>query len=182
MGRGGCSAVMTHRTAAISRVVLYRDAIISPCGLYRYTLVRLWDKDKPYLPFVMLNPSTADATKDDPTIRRCISFAQREGAGGIVVVNLYAFRSTDPKVLRTVPEPVGPLNKTAIFDAATTAAEAGMPVICAWGAHGITPAASDALRKAREFGAVLACLGKTAGGHPRHPLFVRADQPLELYP
>ena len=162
--------------------VIYRDAIISSCGRYRYSLVRQWDQSKPYLPFVMLNPSTADAKTDDPTIRRCISFAKRESAGGIVVVNLYAFRSSDPKRLLEVEDPIGPLNGRVIYDAATVAAEAGMPVICAWGVNDITQAAGGALATARAAGAKFKCFGKTLGGHPRHPLYVKGDQPLEDYP
>lgn len=161
---------------------MYRDAIISPCGVYRYSLVRQWDQSKPHLPFVMLNPSTADATQDDPTIRRCMSFARREGCGGIVVVNLYALRATDPKRLLEVDDPVGPFNARVIYDAAVVAAEAGVPVICAWGANDITQAAGGALVEAREAGAKIMCLGKTAAGHPRHPLYVKGDQPLEAYP
>ena len=161
---------------------IFRDALISPCGQYRYSLVRQWDNSKPYLPFVMLNPSIADAKQDDPTIRRCMSFARREGAGGIVVVNLYALRSTDPKRLRNADDPVGPLNGRVIYDAATVAAEAGVPVICAWGVNDITQAAGGALAQAREAGAQIMCLGKTGGGHPRHPLYVKGDQPLEAYP
>lgn len=161
---------------------IYRDAIISKRGRYRYSLVRQWDRTRPYLPFIMLNPSTADATQDDPTIRRCISFARREGCGGIVVLNLYALRSTDPKRLREVDDPVGPFNHRVIYDAATVAAEAGVPVICAWGVNDISQAAGGALAEAREAGAKLMCLGKTAHGHPRHPLYVRGDQPLETYP
>jgi len=161
---------------------LYRDALISPCGQYRYLLVRQWNRSKPYLPFVMLNPSTADAQQDDPTIRRCMSFARREGCGGIVVVNLYALRSTDPKRLRDAGDPVGPLNGRVIYDAAVVAAEAGVPVICAWGVNDITQAAGGALAQAREAGANIMCLGKTSAGHPRHPLYVKGDQPLERYP
>ena len=161
---------------------MYRDAMISACGQYRYSLVRQWDRTKPYLPFVMLNPSTADAEQDDPTIRRCMSFARREGCGGIVVVNLYALRSTDPKRLREVEDPVGPFNKRVIYDAGIVAAEAGVPVICAWGLNDITQAAGGALVQAREAGARIMCLGKTAGGHPRHPLYVKGSQPLEAYP
>lgn len=161
---------------------IYRSAIISPCGQYRYSLVRQWDKAKPHLPFVLLNPSTADAKQDDPTIRRCMSFARREGCGGIVVVNLYAFRTKDPKRLRGVADPVGPFNKQVIRDAAAVAAESGVPIICAWGANDITQAAGGALAEAREAGAKIMCLGKTAKGYPRHPLYVRGDQPLEAYP
>lgn len=161
---------------------MYRDAIISPCGIYRYSLVRQWDRSKPHLPFVMLNPSTADASQDDPTIRRCIAFGRRENCGGIVVVNLYALRSTDPKRLREVEDPVGPFNATAIRDAALVAGENGVPIVCAWGVNDITQAAGGALAFARLHGAKIMCLGKTAAGHPRHPLYVKGDQPLQAYP
>ena len=172
----------TRETTDLLGDGMFRDALISPCGQYRYSLVRQWDRTKPYLPFVMLNPSTADATIDDPTIRRCMSFARREGCGGVVVVNLSAFRATDPKRLRQVDDPIGPLNRQVIYDAVTVAAEAGVPVICAWGVNDITRAASVALIMAREAGAQIMCLGKTTDGHPRHPLYVRGDQPLEVYP
>ena len=167
---------------AASKGTIYRDAIISPCGRYRYTLVRQWDSGRPALLFVMLNPSTADAKADDPTIRRCMAFARREAAGGIVVVNLYSLRSTDPKALRSAEDPVGPFNHRVIYDAAVAAAEAGMPVVCAWGVNDVSQVAGAALSEAREAGARLVCLGKTKGGHPRHPLYVRSGQPFEAYP
>jgi hypothetical protein len=73
-----------------------KSAVISPCGLYRYRLTRTWDAVRWSAAFVMLNPSTADAVDDDPTIKRCVGFAKRWGCGGIVVANLFAFRSADP--------------------------------------------------------------------------------------
>ena len=173
---------IAQKTADLLGGGVYRDAMISACGQYRYSLVRQWDRAKSYMPFVMLNPSTADAEQDDPTIRRCMSFARREGCGGVVVVNLYAFRSTDPKRLSEVEDPVGPFNKRAIYGAAMAAAEANVPVICAWGVNDITQAAGGALALAREAGARIMCLGKTAGGHPRHPLYVKGTQSLETYP
>jgi len=161
---------------------IYRGAMISPCGMYRYTLVRQWDSSRPYMPFVMLNPSTADASQDDSTIRRCVAFAWREGCGGIDVVNLYAYRTTDPKRLWEVEDPVGPFNRQVVYDAAMVAAESGAPIICAWGTHDVTQAVGLALVLAREAGAKLKCLGKTKGGYPRHPLYVKRGQPLEDYP
>jgi len=88
------------------------NAIISACGKYRYMLSRVWDDDafRPMVAFIMLNPSTADATKDDNTIRRCISFAKDWGYSGIYVANLFAYRATDPKELLSVKDPVGEKN------------------------------------------------------------------------
>lgn len=84
-----------------------RGAVISDDGRYRYRLWRTWAPELPRMAWIMLNPSTADAEVDDPTIRRCVGFAKREGCGGIEVVNLYAYRSTDPSVLGTVDEKHG---------------------------------------------------------------------------
>ena len=86
---------------------MQKDADISPCKKYRYRLRRTWD-ERPPLPFVMLNPSRADAEKDDKTITRCIDFAMREGAGGIIVVNLYALREPHPPRLKEAEDPFGP--------------------------------------------------------------------------
>lgn len=127
----------------------------------------------------MLNPSLADAKIDDPTIRRCIGFAKREGAGGLIVVNLYAFRETRPDALRRAKNPIGPRNRGTLMEAARNAGKSGLPLICAWGAHGD---GSEAIELFRRAGARLACLGKTASGGPRHPLYVKADQPFEGFP
>lgn len=77
-----------------------KGALISECGRYRYRLWRIWDETKPFVLFIMHNPSTADGEQDDPTIRRCINFAKDWGYGGIYVGNLYPYRATDPAVLR----------------------------------------------------------------------------------
>jgi hypothetical protein len=160
---------------------LERSAHISACGEYRYSLKRRWGEGK-LLPFVMLNPSTADANIDDPTICRCMGFARREGAAGIWVVNLFGWRATDPAELDQISYPRGEENIAALAIAVRAAGET--PVICAWGSH---PLAIDEGRSFVEWarddlGAHLMCLGKTKGGHPRHPLYVRGDQPLEEYP
>lgn len=152
------------------------DATISPCGTYRYDLTRRWG-DGPTATWVMLNPSTADASTDDPTIRRCIGFSKREGCGGLRVVNLYALRATDPAELVRHPDPHGPDNPAMLIDTAR-AARRGELVVVAWGSHPM------AVRGASEVGGPLAtagavCLGRTKAGHPRHPLYVKGDQPLE---
>lgn len=147
-------------------------ARISECGQYRYSLGRRWD-DGPTAWWVMLNPSTADATEDDPTIRRCVSFSKREGCGALIVVNLYALRATDPKALAKHPDPIGPENDTVLVHTSYEARSGGL-VIVAWGAN---PMAEPQAR--RMFAATGAqCLGTTKAGAPRHPLYVKGDQPL----
>lgn len=158
-------------------------AEISEDGIYRYSLERWWgeklEKKNP-LVFCMLNPSTADAENDDPTIRRCIGFARREGRNGIIVVNVFALRATDPKEIQACRDrggdPVGLENYSFLSEVAKKYKE----VVLAWGAH----KAKEASRAAEIFynyGAKTMCLGKTKHDLPRHPLYVRADQPLLRY-
>jgi hypothetical protein len=157
--------------------MLDSGATISECGKFRYRLWRLWDETLPECCFLMLNPSTADHLKDDPTIKRCIGFAKREGCGRLDVVNLFAFRATDPRELMEVADPVGPGNDDAIADA-TRFAEI---IIAAWGVNGTMQARKveaqlQEFRKGR-----VKCLGKTKAGHPMHPLYRPNDTPLEAY-
>lgn len=146
--------------------------------VYRYSLTRRWARG-PVALFVMLNPSTADAATDDPTLRRCAGFARTAECGGLVVLNLYALRFTDPAVLAGHPDPVGPLNDHIITQHART----GGLVIAAWGAHPIAdhraPAVTRLLHRAE---LDLWCLGTTQRGAPRHPLYVPADTALAPYP
>jgi hypothetical protein len=158
-----------------------KSADISACGRYRYRLTRHWDPHVRPLMFVMLNPSSADAAVDDATIRRCVGFARRERAGGILVVNLYAFRTTDPRQLKPCPGPDGPENICHLNEVAEVSRVTNSPVVCAWGVWGGDRGAFLAGQMLRQ-GAHLACLGVTKGGHPKHPLYVRADQPLIPYP
>lgn len=154
------------------------SALISDCGSYRYWLKRVWDGHEKLACFVMLNPSTADASEDDPTIRRCIGFAKREGATGLVVVNLFALRSTNPAKLKTAVDPVGSENDAHV-DWAINTVEG--PVICAWGAAPF--ATKRAAAFAEKYSAHnLKCLGQTATGSPRHPLYIRNDAPLKAWP
>lgn len=123
----------------------------------------------------MLNPSTADATQDDPTIRRCIGFARDWGYGSLKVVNLFAFRATDPSILEGAADPIGPENDRHLVE---TCQQADL-VVAAWGNYG------RLLGRDRQVVALLAshseimCLGSTKCGNPRHPLYVRGDtQPM----
>jgi hypothetical protein len=161
-------------------------AKISEDGLYRYELTRQWgERERDLLPFVMLNPSDADAEKDDPTIRRCMEFARREGASGIIVANLFAWRTPRSDELRQADDPFGRDNRRAIETIAAKSIESGMPVVCAWGCRGALSGgdktAIDIMRGAGP-SVILKCLGKTKAGHPRHPLYLRRDQPLEEFP
>lgn len=145
-------------------------ARFSDCGAYRYALTRTWDADGERIAFVGLNPSTADATQDDPTIRRIVSFARDWGFGGVDMLNLFAFRATDPRDMKAAPDPVGPANDRVLLDVTRRSAV----TVAAWGVHG---AHRD--REAAIAGALgpLWCLGTTRAGHPRHPLYLRRDTP-----
>lgn len=149
-------------------------ATFSLCRTYRYALTRRWS-DRPMAVFIMLNPSTADALVDDPTIRRCISFARSWTAGGLLVLNLFGLRATDPAVLGRHPDPVGSDNDPVIAERLLADEPVG-PVICAWGAHpGTAERAGRVLALLRNRGIRPLCLGTTKAGHPRHPLYVRGD-------
>lgn len=150
-------------------------ATISDCGLFRYQLGRKWGPG-PIACYIMLNPSTANAEVDDRTIGRCRSFAWREGCGGFVVVNLFAFRATDPKAMKAAADPVGPENDANIRDAIRCATATGGPVIAAWGKDGAYRGRDAAVRAS--LGREVQCLGKTKDGHPKHPLYVKGDTPL----
>ena len=155
-------------------------ATISEDGLYRYRLERFWSGEHA-LPFVMLNPSTADAETDDPTIRRCIGFARRERAGGIIVANLFGLRATNPRSLSVAKDPFGPENAINLDCIAGFAFRSGMPIVAAWGGGSIRSASIKAMTIFKRNGCRVVCLGKTKHGFPRHPLYVRADQPLEPF-
>lgn len=146
-------------------------AAFSPCRTYRYRLWRTWDATKPPLVFCMLNPSTADAEADDPTVSRCKERARRMGAGGLVVVNLFALRSTDPRALYRHVDPVGPDNDTAILDAAGQG-----DLVCAWGNHGkLHGRAAKVLALLLAAGLPALALRVSKDGHPSHPLYLPYD-------
>jgi hypothetical protein len=157
-------------------------ALLSDCGRYRYSLTRQWrfTPDPRPATFVMLNPSTADALVDDPTITRCIGFAKAWGLDGITVVNLYAYRSTDPDGLWRVDDPVGPDNDLAIQTAVREAARRDAPIVAAWGVN----ARPDRVEHVLTFPGMdrLTALGETARGAPRHPLYMPSASPLTPWP
>lgn len=146
-------------------------AIISECGTYRYALERNWGGYAKVVAFIMLNPSTADATKDDPTIRRCIGFAKAWGCTGLRVLNLFALRSTDPKALYSHPDPIGPENDDYLREWSADS----QIVVAAWGVHGKLRGRGT---KVRGMVPGLQALGVTKDGHPKHPLYVAAATAL----
>jgi hypothetical protein len=153
-----------------------RGAAISETGTYRYWLTRSWSNAVPAT-FIMLNPSTADAFKDDRTIVRCVDFARAWGYGGIRVVNLYAYRATDPHELSQALDPIGPENDRHLRFAARLARLCHAPLIAAWGCHA-QPSRVEEVMSFPNMNRLVA-LGITKDGHPRHPLYLHHDSKLQ---
>jgi hypothetical protein len=161
--------------AGIIYPITFREAEISICQRYRYSLRRTWDHGAKAVLFCMLNPSIADSMREDPTLVRCINFAQRWGFRGLEIVNIFAFISTDPAGLRGAADPVGPANAEGI----QRALRRTHATIVAWGAGGAASTkekfgaaervALDLLRAADR---PIECLGYTVARQPRHPLML----------
>ena len=156
-------------------------AIFSVDGCYRYVLTRTDQGGVGVCMFIMLNPSTADATTNDPTIRRCIGFAKAWGFNMLVIGNLFAYRTKDPNELLMVDDPVGPDGNNDFLKGMALCADL---VICAWG-NGQIPVkgghrALDVKLMLEDMGANLHTLGMTKVWQPKHPLYLKADtQPQE---
>jgi hypothetical protein len=150
----------------------------SNCTLYRYALTRVWDDTGKKVTFVMLNPSTATEVQNDPTVERCERRARALGFGAFRVVNIFAYRATDPKVMRAHPDPVGVENDAAILVATKWADR----VICAWGSHGAHLDRGSAVERVlRGTGRPLFQLGLTKAGQPKHPLYIGYDRQPEVW-
>lgn len=147
-------------------------AIFSPCMLYRYKLWRMWDESKPPLLFVMLNPSTADDVDNDATVERCQRRALSMGYGGLMVGNIFAYRSTDPGKLYEMDDPVGPDNDAAILEMASRAGD----IVCGWGTDGaLHNRGETVIAMIRDAGYRPKYLVLNQDGSPRHPLYVSYD-------
>lgn len=163
-------------------------AEFSPDERYRYRLMRRWREAGPRALFVMLNPSTATAEKDDPTINRCVGFADALGCGRLDVANVYALRSTEPDLLLVEPEPIGRDNDSRILSAALQADW----VICAWGCHVSVEGPTGSPHGGRgdkvatmllDAGIKLHALRETQKGFPSHPLFLPGHlRPVPFHP
>jgi hypothetical protein len=137
-------------------------------GLYRYGLSRTWGTGGRRVCFCMLNPSTADAKRNDPTVRRCLGYAQRWGFDELEVVNIFALRSTDPGVLYAAADPIGPRSDQAIRRAASRSEM----VVLAWGSHGALGGRGREVVRLVSSVRAPVCLGLTQAGEPRHPLYL----------
>lgn len=165
-----------RRTLALQADIFSSEAKYSPCKRYRYWLTRRWGQGNSGFAFVGLNPSTATETVDDPTVRRCINFARDWGGDFMVMLNVFALRSTDPKGLYSEPNPVGEETNHWLLHWA----EQGVPLVAAWGNHGAHMERGkqvNSLFKEKE----LLCLGRTASGQPKHPLYLRKDLKPQPY-
>ncbi len=157
---------------------LERDAVISPCGRYRYLLRRSWNHDRMRALFIMLNPSTADADVDDATIRSCARLCRSWGHGSFEVINLFGWRATDPRELEKADDPVGPRNDQ-IAEGAMGRCDV---TICAWGAHQIAKERAHTMRALILSNRPVAfCLGMTKSGAPKHPLYIKTGTLLMAY-
>jgi hypothetical protein len=159
------------------RAGLFVQATADIEGCYRYGLSRTWGQGRRVL-WIMLNPSTATAEQLDPTLRRCLRFSTAWGFQRMDICNLFAYRSTDPRELLRVDDPVGPRNDHEIL---VHAARADL-ILCGWGVHGKlrnrNRLVSEMLMDA---GLQLFALGVTEGGEPRHPLYLAADTVMALW-
>jgi hypothetical protein len=157
---------------------LESDAVISSCGQYRYMLRRTWNHAQPRVLIVMLNPSTADAKIDDATIRSCVRLCKWRNDGGFEVVNLFAYRATNPKELQSIADPVGPANDE-IIEAALLRCDIA---ICAWGAYpGAIDRGNHIYSLLRQRRPAVFCWGVTKHGMPKHPLYIKSGTAIETY-
>lgn len=159
-----------------SPIAPLRVAVFSadPLLSYRYLLTRMWDYQRPPLAVIGLNPSTATEVTDDPTIRRLGNFARDNAYGGLLMLNLFAYRATDPREMKRATDPIGSLNDEAIAACCGT-----YDTLCAWGVHGHH---LDRDRRVtehlRDLRTRLLCLGRTSSGAPKHPLYLAKTTPL----
>jgi hypothetical protein len=152
-----------------------RGAVFGHNRTYRYVLLRRWSDATPEpLIVIGLNPSTADENTDDPTVRRCVRYAERWGFGSLIMLNIFAYRATDPRTMLHYPTPIGPDNNSIIIGTcAVEQRERDAMVLCAWGAHGAHMLRGIGVRRMLEReGVALHHLGLTKAGEPRHPLYL----------
>lgn len=159
----------------------------SPSREHRYTLLRstglMAPKPSPIF-WVMLNPSTADEETNDPTIRRVIDFSSTFGFSIAIVLNLFAFRATDPKTMKQADDPIGPENDFWLTTALEYCRKTNSPLVCAWGVHGAFRQRQwqvAVMAEKHQQSDPLSCLGRTADGSPRHPLYVKKTKQLETW-
>ena len=159
-------------------------ATFSDNGLYRYSLWRIWEPARELMNFCMLNPSTADENDNDPTIVRCCHRAKTMGYGGLIVTNIFAYRSTDPKELKKVEDPEGMWNPSRIIEVAQMCDV----TICGWGKHGTINGQGDKVLRQLLFWNgqnKIRTLKLNKDGSPAHPLYIGYDVkpiPIDIQP
>ncbi len=155
-------------------------AILSECNQYRYVLTRTINQQPEVAVFIMLNPSTADAKKDDPTIRRCVEFTRRWGCGKLIVINLFAYRATSPQTLKIIDNPIGNDNQHWVEEVVKKHPER---IVCAWGNDGIYMEQDlKMMGWLKNHGVQPQALKISKQGQPHHPLYVPYDvSPLPYF-
>lgn len=167
MATGAAYTVLGDEVSALDA-----GALFSPCRRWRYMLWRRWDERRGVCAFVCLNPSTADETKDDPTVRRCVNYAKSWGYGALWMLNAYAFRATHPQEMKMQGVgAIGVRNDEYLHAAAVNS----NLVVAAWGSHIDSFREQAILRMFRRAKRPMHVLGLTLQGHPKHPLYLRAD-------
>lgn len=161
---------------------LERGVLFSDCGKYRYKLWRRWS-DKPPLVFIMLNPSTADLLKNDPTIERCERRTRMLGFGAIYVGNAFAFRATQPDDMKAHDDPIGNLNDASLRALMNMAKWSGGKVIVGWGKDGgFRGRSKEVVDIALDCGVQLYCLAYCKNGQPQHPLYIPYEEKMKPWP
>ena len=150
-------------------------AEFSPCRTWRYALWREWGAG-PFVSFIGLNPSTADETVNDNTVSRCIKFAEYWGFNGMRMLNIFAFRATDPARMKRAKDPIGPDNDQAILRYLMD--RRNRLIVACWGVHGSHMSRGWEVRKKLLEGWNLKCFGTTKAGAPKHPLYLPSDAEL----
>jgi hypothetical protein len=169
------SSIPNLQAVRSDATMMQRSAGFDKTGQYRYWLQREWDDQQPAIALIMLNPSRADHQQDDPTLRRCIGLAQQWQYGRLTVVNLFAYCTASPQVLKTVPNPVGQDNDVQIVQAC----ESAELIVLAWGNWGdLHGRDRDVLALLVPYRDRLYCVGRNRTGQPRHPLYVPRQTPL----
>lgn len=155
--------------------MIHKSAIYSDCEKYRYELRRVWNHKEKLVCWIMLNPSTADAEHNDPSVQRCMNYTKSWKYGGVIITNLFGLRSTDPKKLWSTNEPIGPGNEEFIINADK---EADLTVM-AWGIHGLY---KNQAQHILNFLRQPHFLSLTRNCCPRHPLYLKKNlQPQKWY-
>ena len=145
---------------------MIKDAVVSDNQLYRYQLSRIWDSSLPMVMFICLNPSTADHNDDDPTILKCIKYAQDWGYGGLLMGNLFAYRATEPLDMKRADDPIGPLNNHHL----KLMSQQVDKIVCGWGNHGVYLSRDEEVKSMFDN---LYALRINKTGSPAHPLYLK---------